>query len=460
MSMLVHDAEVAFTYAWWLTGDTDSAEAAVQRAVAELNLEADQEPGRAQLLAAIRTNAIEQPTMCPASELAVLHDSHGLDLIEAAHLLALDPNDATTQLANGRLEALSETVREPFAHPERLGGLAVSNPSDVAHARRCDSCATAARLLDQGRDALREIPAPATPPTLQALWSAAAVTETLDVPVPSPAETTESTAVPPLVTDAPIETRAQGEPPPQAEAADLGTEEVFDEEPATLTSPEPEFGAEDAEEPAQSQDGLEPPDESIAAVLDDQTDETPRVLQFVDGALDPLDIPEDEGIESRRRNWLLPAIVILAIVLLVVTVGSALRPGGSSPDRSPANGQVDDGNQQGSSDRPPPEGFTVDQVGMLRRGEFVPAGPGILLTPTDRVRIAVRYAGATNGVLLEAHWSVDGKPLREMRVTLSSLESMHVFTAPVPEQGWPPGLHQVVLTVGRTVLASVDFRVV
>jgi len=431
MSMLVHDAEVAFTYAWWLTGDTESAEAAVQRAVAELNLEGSQEPGRAQLLAAVRTNAIEQPTMCPASELAVLHDSQGLDLIEAAHLLALDPNDATTQLANGRLEALPETVREPFAHPERLGGLAVSNPSDVAHARRCDSCATAARLLDQGRDALREIPAPATPSALQALWSAAAV---------------------------------EGEAPDAAEAPVAeevpAAEEAPDDESEDLTPPEPESVPEEAEEPTQSWDKPESPDEFVAAAVDNQADETPRVLQFVDGALDPLDIPDDESIEPRRRNWLLPTIVILAIVLLVVTVGSALRPGGNSPNGSPSDGQIEDGSQQGSSDRPPPEGFTVDQVGMLRRGEFVPAGPGIILTPTDRVRIAVRYAGATNGVLLEAHWSVDGTLLREMRVTLSSLESMHVFTAPVPERGWPPGLHQVVLTVGRTVLASVDFRVV
>ncbi|HWH31524.1 MAG TPA: hypothetical protein VNU01_02505, partial [Egibacteraceae bacterium] len=144
------------------------------------------------------------------------------------------------------------------------------------------------------------------------------------------------------------------------------------------------------------------------------------------------------------------------------TLASALRPAGEVPetDGPPDTGGPSPTVADGTAASAPPEGFAVETVGLIRRGEFFPAGPGLVLTRTDRVRIAVRYGGATDGVLLEGHWTVDGAPFRELRVTLSSRQSMHVFTSPVPEDGWPPGLHQVVLTVGGEVVAGIDFRVV
>ncbi|MBA2318773.1 MAG: hypothetical protein H0V93_13490 [Euzebyales bacterium] len=144
---------VAFDYAWWLTGDDDRAAAAVRAALAR---PADRLAG---LLGDVRRAAIDVPSMCPASELALLHDRARLPLPDAAALVALDADEARAELAHGRLEALVETVDTAFAHPERLGGLAVSNPADVAHARTCDSCATARGALRRGRDALGELPA-------------------------------------------------------------------------------------------------------------------------------------------------------------------------------------------------------------------------------------------------------------------------------------------------------------
>lgn len=405
-STAVSDADVAFTYAWWLTGDAGAAEAAVRRAWEQVRDLAPE--GRAvALLEAVRTRAIDRPTMCPASELAVLHDAHGLDLPEAARLCRVDLADARVELAHGRLEALLETVREPFAHPERLGGLAVGNPPDVAHARQCDNCATVERLLRQGRDTLREIPPPPTPAELRQL----------------------------------LEPETEPKPPPPVERVQSGPDEAQNA-PATASQ---EAEAEPAEEAPAEED-------------------TPRRLLF-DDTLDPLEEAElPPELPERRRNWLLPAVVALAIVLLAVTLATALRPGAGLPEPSATSSAVTATGAppvgQSSSAPAAPAGFSIDAVGLIRRGEFAPAGPGLVLTPTDRVRLAVRYAGATDGVMLEGHWSVDGSPFRELRVALSSRQSMHVFTSPVPEDGWPAGLHHVVLTVGGAVVAGIDFRVV
>lgn len=168
-AMADEDLAVAYTYAWWLTGDEGAAVAAARSATASQAVAAA-EPGRRLeiLLREVRATAAPTPTMCPASEVALLHDAHGLALEDAAAVVAVDAADARTELAHGRLEALSETVIDPFTHPERLGGLAVGNPADVAHARQCDNCAQARDLLGRGRAELRLLPTPPVPAALAA----------------------------------------------------------------------------------------------------------------------------------------------------------------------------------------------------------------------------------------------------------------------------------------------------
>jgi hypothetical protein len=409
------DADLAFTYAWWLTGDPGAAESAVREAAAQVGDDGPADGRRIALLEAVRAGAIRERTMCPASELAILHDAQGLDLPDAARLARIDPADARVELAHGRLEALLETVREPFAHPERLGGLAVGNPPDVAHSRQCDSCADVLRLLATGRDALRDIPPPPTPTELIALIGGEA---------PPSVEPVEPLASEPVQ-------------PPHAEVAEPPTAEPPTAEPAE--SAEPPAGEADA-------------------------DTTQKVISFVDDALEepyvepePLPVPD----EPARRRLLLPAVIVLALALLAITLFANLRPGGGSDEVTDVTIPSADAPQEApDAGAPAPEGFAIDGVGMIRRGQFVPAGPGIVLTTTDRVRIAVRYSGATDGVVVAGRWNVEGKPFRELRVALSSRRSMHVFTAALPAGGWPPGLHHVVLTVGDTVVATVDFRVV
>lgn len=398
------DADLAFTYAWWLTGDPGAAESAVRRAAALIGADTPADGRRVALLEAVRAGAIQERTMCPASELAILHDAQGLDLPDAARLARIDPADARVELAHGRLEALLETVREPFAHPERLGGLAVGNPPDVAHSRQCDSCAEVLRLLGAGRDALRDIPPPPTPAELIAL--------------------------------------------------------IGDGEPAAADLAEAAADGGDGDEPPRAEPGSAPGDGEAAA----EADTAQRVISFVDDALEAPYV-EPEPLETRdepaRRRLLLPTVIVLALALLAITIFANLRPGGGSEEIAdvtiPTEGAAPAAPDAGA---PVPEGFAIDGVGMIRRGQFVPAGPGIVLTTTDRVRIAVKYSGATDGVVVAGRWNVEGKPFRELRVALSSRRSMHVFTAALPAGGWPPGLHHVVLTVGDAVIATVDFRVV
>jgi hypothetical protein len=174
MDPQAYDGARAYTYAWWLAGDEAAAERALRDAVERSDVRDRPSPERLEaLLRAVRTNAAPQRTMCPASEVALLHDGHGLPLDVAAGLAAVDPDDARTELAHGRLEALLGHAGEPFVHPERLGGLAVGNPADVAHARQCDSCERARELLARGRDELRDLPVLEPPPDLRALWPGA-----------------------------------------------------------------------------------------------------------------------------------------------------------------------------------------------------------------------------------------------------------------------------------------------
>ncbi|MGI8575315.1 MAG: hypothetical protein ACR2MA_08225 [Egibacteraceae bacterium] len=144
----------AYTYAWWLTGNESDAERALREGAASLSR---RDEGLLPLLAAVRSAAGER-TMCPASELALLHDLEGLELPEAAGIVAIEPPDAPTELAHGRLEALEHPLSE-IEHPERLGGLAVGNPADVAHARQCDGCGRVRGQLSEGRKSIKQLPA-------------------------------------------------------------------------------------------------------------------------------------------------------------------------------------------------------------------------------------------------------------------------------------------------------------
>lgn len=150
---------MALDYGWWLTGDLDVARAVVDQALAASRVQ----PGNdgddlERLLRQVREAAGAAPTLCPASELALLHDGHALPLDIAASLAGVLPADARTELAHGRLEALPDLPGRPLAHPERLGGLAVGNPADVAHARQCADCGTLRALLLRGRAEVADLP--------------------------------------------------------------------------------------------------------------------------------------------------------------------------------------------------------------------------------------------------------------------------------------------------------------
>lgn len=166
--MAAAETAAAFTYAWWLTGEDEAAARTVRAAAASRDVGESNGGQRLRaVLKAVRDTAADR-TMCPASELALLHDGQGLDLLGAAQLAGVDPADAGVELAHGRLEALPESVAA-FAHPERLGGLALGNPPDVAHARQCGACGHARELLERGRRELRDLAVVAVPPPLARL---------------------------------------------------------------------------------------------------------------------------------------------------------------------------------------------------------------------------------------------------------------------------------------------------
>lgn len=151
----------ALVYAWWLTGEEEAARDVAASVAASARLATAGDDDRLPTLLREVRAAAPARTMCPASELALLHDAHGLALDAAAALVGVDEADARVELAHGRLEALPETVLDPFTHPERLGGLAVGNPADVAHARQCPSCEEARRLVERGRGELLDLAAEA-----------------------------------------------------------------------------------------------------------------------------------------------------------------------------------------------------------------------------------------------------------------------------------------------------------
>lgn len=163
----------AVGYAWWLTGDPVTARQVVDRALATRAVRAAEPDDRLHaLLATVRQAASTGITLSPPSEVALLHDRHGVPLRIAGALAAVSAADVSWALARGRLEALAKLPPQFPAHPERLGGLAVEDPVDVAHARHCASCGAFRDLLGRGRDEIIALPGPPAQPTTPTVgWS-------------------------------------------------------------------------------------------------------------------------------------------------------------------------------------------------------------------------------------------------------------------------------------------------
>lgn len=419
---------VAFTYAWWLTGDETAAVAAVRAATANPAVTAAAPDRRREvLLREVRATAAPTPTMCPASEVALLHDVHGLGLEEAAGLAAVDPADARTELAHGRLEALLETVIDPFVHPERIGGLAVSNPADVAHARQCDNCAQARALLEQGRAELRLLGSRPVPEAL-ARWpdlaeargtaEPAAETETAE-----PAEATGTAG-----TVAPGRTRRRLLTVALAAVAVLATVLLIAGDGGQGTTPSP---ASDAAAPGQRRHG------GLS------TGSTPAPAQSSDqpGESEPTGAPSGESVEDDAEP-------------------GAQDDGAPGPD-----GQAADVPPEAPPLTPPEPLPPVDQTAFAVESAalITPAGeplpPGTVLAPDQQLRLALRTRGGEGTVTVAARWVVEGVEFRHVSVDLTAPGAAHVFGEPAPPEGWPPGTHEVFLSAQGAVVAVVSFHV-
>ena len=406
----------AFTYAWWLTGDAVRSEVAVRRAVADVTVaEAEEGDRLAALLGAVRVQAIADRTMCAASELALLHDLHGLSLDRAAALVEIDERDARTELAHGRLEALLETVTDPFSHPERLGGLAVGNPSDVAHARQCVSCAKARALLALGRDELCGLQ-PVQPPA-HLLGPAAAAADGLVSDRPTVPRGGRPGAPPDEA--APLDRTA---PSDEAVLPDLPTDDLTPlGEPTTPAAPTT---------PAEMRKQV-----AAGAALVGLVALLAVVVLFLGGQ-----DPQDATSEPTSAATVLPP--------LLTPEPTAPSPAGTPPvDATPTTPRQD------------AAGFTVVEVALADVADGGPAGQPVVIGPEDPVRLAVTYRGAAAGVVLVADWTVDGLPFRQLSVALASREGTHTFAQPVPSDGWPAGQHLVTLSSEGQPLADLAFTV-
>ena len=494
---------IAFTYAWWLTGDEDAAAAAVRAASSGLEgLEADDGFMEA-LLREVRRHAAPAPTMCPSSELALLHDTSGLSLDAACRMVEIDEATGRAALAHGRLEALVENVRDPFEHPERLGGLAVGNPADVAHARQCESCGRAERLLIAGRRELSGIGLLSVPHDLADAVPRAPSTTTPRVVAPTrPADP----VTPPPLTDAADE----GTPPdavavaatvPDAapdtdRAADLDAVADADRE----TGPAATDARATADAPA-GPDTLDAPagptaideraPEGDAVPPDDAGTPTRTVVTGIPGGLG------DDADEGTRRTVLVGLLVATGVVLLLVvystwrgrtvepdpgdeptveetasdpdigaTSSTAAPPASGSPSAVPTSsapasaptGEVTSTPSPSATGVPPSAGpFTVTATRLSVAGAEVAAGGSV--PPDGVLTFELDYSGAAGGVAVLATWTVDDAPYDELLVVLTRPEGTHAFGGPPPSGGWPPGEHHVVLDVEGRVVGQVTFVV-
>ena len=306
----------AFAYAWWLTGDEARAEQAVRAALAASPSGSGEAPADTPgLLRAVRAAAISSPTMCPASELTLLHDVHGLALGEAAELVTIDARDARTELAHGRLEALPETVEGDVAHPERLGGLAVGNPADVAHARQCTECGEVMALLERGRDELTELAQQAPPPPPAGLGE----------PVAPGSEPTSEAASP--AAPSPAGAAASEEP--------SSAEQAASEEPSSAESTASEPTAQEPTSPEPAPADPEPPESQPRIVLRAGLDDEP---------IDPAELESVSPPRSKRTVATIVVVLVVVIVAAVVVWATALREPATAAEVTTA--EVADGETQ------------------------------------------------------------------------------------------------------------------
>lgn len=406
--MDAHDyRSVAYTYAWWLTGDEQAAGAAVRAAVdSPAVLAAAGAERLPALLAAVRATTGPTPSMCPASEVALLHDAHGLDLDAVAGLAAVDRADVRTELAHGRLEALTETVIDPFEHPERLGGLAVGNPADVAHARQCTSCAQTRDLLERGRTELRELAAVPVPEDLAAPATPA-----------TPARTGSSRT-------GSSRTGSSRTRPSGARVAAVAALLVVAAVAIVLLL----LGRGDT-----------------AGDSAGGGDDAPTAVGTVGPPGSPAHAGEPEPAPSPTGD-----------------AAPSPEPDAGDPDPTEPDPTEPDAAEPGAAPLPVPAPdpgvFAVESAGLVGPASE-PQQSGAVLPPTEPLRLAVRYRGAPEGVTLTGRWTVDGAPFRELAVDLTVPATTHIFGAPAPPEGWPAGTHEVYLSADGSVVAVVTFTV-
>ena len=455
-------AGAAYTYAWWLTGDDDAAVAALRAAFTRLDA-ADERGERplTVLMQGVRAHLGEVRPMCAASELALLHDGLEVELGPAAELAGIAADDITVQLAHGRLEGLLETVREEFDHPERLGGLAVGNPPDIAHARQCPSCARARTLIERGRSELREVVAVSPPPGLLTGLVGGA---------PPPAAPPAPPAPPP----APVEHHAPPAEvaPPKDEAEEAAAPEA--EAPAAAAPEAPPAASE-----APAEVGADTPTQ---AEVDEEADElgppTGEELMQPPALLRPEPpVRRVPTTPARQRTAGILAgvglVTLFALVTALFAMGDDQRqspaPQGEQPAvEQPTSGATTRPGRNGGAETEgpgfgPQEGdggsFTVADAGLLRSGDDDLAPQGVEVDPTEPLRLAVDYRNAVEGVTVNAVWRVDGEPFLRLQAVLAASSSRHVWGLPVPPEGWPPGDHRVLITTEDGLAAAIDFTV-
>ena len=487
--MIVEDGEaaLAYTYAWWLTGDEQSARTAVLTAMDRPEVPgADAHLRTEILLRRVRAAAIQQTTMCPASELALLHDGMGLALDSAAGLAAIDSREARTELAHGRLEALGPGVEVEVVEPERLGGLAVGNPADVAAARQNPKLGRLRELILQGRDELVSVAKVEVPESFMAV-----------VAQRRAAEEESRAADGGLVSTGTVEGVAEvygpadEEPTDDLEAVgDVGGGTVEVDVSALLEPPAAEPPTTDAvDDPAPVVEEEGRPD----ADLHHDAEEVDLSHQVGD-APPPLGRP-GEGVTS--WFWVVVGVVlIIGVVLVLSQLGGGdegdieevptLEVPVATDEPPTATPTADDEPGPGEADEPTPG---EDPVATASPGEEASAsetptgeapvlavqGTGVAVgigadpvdgaptaDPFDPVSFEVTYSGAAEGDRLEAVWTVDGQPYGTEELVLLADATVSRFSRQTPLEGWPVGTHLLELTVpgSDAVLGTLSFVVV
>ncbi len=451
------EAALAYTYAWWLTGSEQAARAAVLAAVDRPDVPgADPELRLEILLRRVRAAAVTAPTMCPASELALLHDAIGLGLDSAAGLALIDAREARTELAHGRLEALGPDAEFQITEPQRLGGLAVGNPADVAAARQNTELAQLRAAILQGRDELVDL-------------------SRIDIPIDL------------------LDAIAQRHGVPQVEVMDM-PDGWFDDVDDVDDENEPDPQDEDESGGAETEPTAAQEHHSGRVTTTPGSDQ--RAMADL-GQSEEIDLSARVGEAEprigtsrtlRRVAWTVLIFVVVGGSIALLTQGGGDSEGdpqvltdpsdlADGEDAIPAEDVVDEQSDAPASDpaptptaepteEPPTPEPTVQAFVVQRAGVSVGIGgdpdfDNPVAGPFDPVSITVEYVGAEDGDALIADWTVDGQPFDTERADLSPLLQTARFTKQVPEEGWPAGQHNLDLVLERTgeVVGQATFQV-